>query len=188
MQKLKPIIESDKILKVLVNAKFDYKMMVGNYGWHMNNVRDVMLNEMCLHNGKRKFGYSLKALAKRYLNYSYDDPQLKLFGNDPIFKDTGASFTKLGKKQFSKEQIIYGAKDVEFALQIYHRQLPKLNKIKNLIWLENEFLLAMADMEFNGMPFNSRWWLDNEQLYHKKLDEAEEKLAGYLPEEFREIN
>lgn len=154
----------------------------------MNNVRDVMLNEMCLHNGKKKFGYSLKALAKRYLGYNYDDPQLKLFGEAPIFKDTGASFTKLGTKEFSADQVIYGAKDVEFALKIYHRQKPLLSNSKNLIYLENEFLLPMSDMEYNGMPFNVRWWLDNEVIYHEKLEAAEERLATYLTEEFTDIN
>lgn len=154
----------------------------------MNNIEDLMINEMSLHNGKKKVGYGLKDLAKRYLNFDYDNPQQKLFETN-LFKETRDTFPKLGKKEFTYDQIIYGAKDVEFAYLIYFKQLKTRQEFnKNLFWLENQFTLVLGDIEFNGMPLSTKMWLDNEARYREELEKAEEKLATYLPKDLEELN
>ena len=56
---LRHILESDKIVKVLHNAKFDYKFIKKWAGISLEEIYDTFLVERVLHCGKQDHGYSL---------------------------------------------------------------------------------------------------------------------------------
>ena len=61
---------------------------------------------------------------------------------------------------FRDDQIVYGAKDVEYLLQIRQKQLPNIAKYKleNVVDLENKAVLAFSDIEYNGLDIDKDKW------------------------------
>lgn len=156
VKRLKPIIESREITKVLVNAKYDCTVLKSNYNWDMEAVRDCMIQEMCIHQGTKqeKGFYSLKGMAKRYNLYDYD--------NSDLLKDIRLGFGH--DEEFSEDEILYGALDVELPTQIDRIQREQHQYMSYLFDMEGEFTTVLSDCEFNGMPFNSQDWLELAEL------------------------
>lgn len=147
---LKDIIQSRNIIKVLVNAKYDCTVLKNNLNWDLEAVRDCMIQEMCIYTGikQEKGFYSLKSLAKRYNLFDYDQSDLS--------KDIRLGFGH--NKEFTKDQIRYGALDVRLPIQIDKLQRANNPTMLNLFDLEGEFTTVLSDCEYNGIPFNVQDW------------------------------
>lgn len=167
---LSPIFSDKNRLFVGQNLKFDYNMLK-RHRVLLHNIYDTMLAEMVLENGKhsmediKKFRpFSLKTLCKKYL---YED----------IGKETREEFLSWGDSPFTLKQIIYGAKDVIYPLLIKEKQEPliKAYELERTISLENKTVLALADIEYNGIHLDSTLWL-------KANKSAKEKLKTTLVE------
>jgi DNA polymerase-1 len=145
---LKEVLESELHLKLGHNIKFDYKFLLSNFNIRLRNVWDTMLAECVIHCGKVKPGYSLLHTTKRYLNIDLN-------------KNTRDSFSKLNSGEpYTKDQIEYGAKDVEYLIPIMNEQKRIINdlNLNDLILLENEATLAFAEIEYNGLYLNQKAW------------------------------
>jgi DNA polymerase I-like protein with 3'-5' exonuclease and polymerase domains len=145
---LKEVLESNKILKVGHNLKFEVKHLLLNHGIFVQNVWDTMISERILYNGE-KLSYSLEALMKRHLGYqTMEDKDLFdltgefdeedrdeldeldeldwLDGNtkEPLYVDKSirTQFIEIGDKPFTQKQIEYGATDIVTPLQLYKLQ------------------------------------------------------------------
>ena len=162
---LREILEGPTKL-ILHNVKFDYKFIKSHYDIEISSVYDTMLAECILNCGKDKYGYSLNHLTTRYLGESLN-------------KQVRNKFIGLEGKPFSTEQIIYGAHDVKFLIQITRIQLEQVNKLGlyPVLILENRAVLAFADIEYNGLCFDERSWLENAEknevnvgIFEKDLD------------------
>jgi DNA polymerase I len=147
IEPLRGILESKSILKVLQNAKFDYKMILQKTGIKLENIYDTMLVEKVIHCGKFGLSYSLKALCAKYLAIELD-------------KGISTSFTELHGRPFTYSQLKYAADDIEPLLSIRTLQLLQVENLdlETTIDLENKAILAFSDMEFNGMPLNTMKW------------------------------
>lgn len=183
LQKLKKILEDQSISKVLTNAAFDYMMLQSNYGIRMENVIDIMLIEQLFMLGKYGLGQayknsSLKALAKKYLNYEFDTKQLSLF-EDTVSKSTAVSFANF--KKLTKEQVRYAAYDVILPLKIYEKQKPIISKLglQGAVDLENEFVLVLGDMTLNGFKVDIPKWKLLAADVTIKRQQVEDKLLEY---------
>jgi len=95
-------------------------------------------------------------------------------------KEVRNKFVGLDGKPFSTEQILYGAEDVEHLIDIREQQLVKVKELdlEKVLHLENNAALAFADIEFNGLNFDSEKWLaiaDNSEVevisMEKQLDD-----------------
>lgn len=144
---VKRLLESRATKKILHNAKFDYKFLK-SYGITLANVHDTLIIEKVLRNGEDSpRGYfGLAALLNRYLNVQMDKEQQTSF-----IDHTG---------EFSTEQIIYAAKDVEYLDRLRDFQWEEL-KEEGLVEcgkLENAAVLAFADIEYNGMLVDKDKW------------------------------
>jgi len=170
---LKAILESDKIVKVGQNIKFEYKHLLNKYNIRLSNVYDTMIVDQILYLGFKNMLYSLKALCKRYLNKD-------------IEKDTRNSFGLIKDRQFTLSQITYGANDVIYPLLIREAQLVKIDKkdVQNTVSLEMLFLLVVADIEYKGMHFNKQIWRDTYEQNLKKYIDLEIKLNQFVLNEF----
>ena len=145
---LKHILESETHLLLGHNIKFDYKFLLSNFGIRLRNVWDTMLAECVIHCGKIKPGYSLLDTVKRYLHVELN-------------KETRSQFTKLQSGEpYTNEQILYGAKDVEYLVRIMKCQQDIIKELdlEKVIQLENKATLAFAEIEYNGLYLNQEEW------------------------------
>ena len=143
-----PILEDPNIVKIFHNIKFDYKFLKRWYNMDIKNPYDTMLAEGIIHCGQKDVGYSLNALTQKYLKKELN-------------KEVRNKFIGLDGKPFSSEQILYGAEDVEHLIDIWKYQQELLTKYElfKVANLEMEVSLAFADIEYNGLEFNTDKWL-----------------------------
>ena len=151
VEPLRPLFESTAIRKILHNAKFDYKMMRGNYSICMEKMRDTYLAEKALHAGRKFNGYGLDDVVKLYLDIDMDKSVRASFGSDACL--TG---------DFTREQIEYSAKDVEVLLKVLAKQraLMQADGVEQTWLLECDALPCFGDMEFDGMNLDQKAWLE----------------------------
>lgn len=164
---LKNVLEDPNIEKVGHNMKFEYKHFRHN-GIYIENIYDTMVAEKVLYTGKN-LKTSLLDLVYRYNGFI-------------INKSTRLEFANIGDSPFTREQVEYGAKDILFPLRIRESQLldAKSKQVTRCFDLEFRFIPVLGDIEYNGMNFNQRIWMDT---YHKNkalLDPAEEQLSQYV--------
>ena len=143
---LKNILESPAITKIFHNAKFDYKFIKKWSGIECDGVYDTFLVERILSCG-RHIGYGLKDLCKRYLNVELN-------------KEIRNQFIGLSGEAYRDDQIVYGAKDVEYLCKLRKLQLPKIQefKLQRVVELENRAVLAFSDIEYNGIDIDRDAW------------------------------
>jgi DNA polymerase I len=145
-------------LCVIHNAKFEYKFLK-HVGIVLEDIWDTMLAEMVLYCGYKDKGYGLAKLVDRYLGIE-------------LSKEAQTSFIGMTIEEFTVEQINYAALDVSYLHDIAELQYQELHKYDLLyaVNLENQVVKAFADIEYNGMGFNSRKWLLNSMESEKLLD------------------
>ena len=156
---LKEILENKEQLKIFHNAKFDLNF-IKKFDIHCENIYDTMLAERILTCGK-KLSVSLKETVKRRLNIDLSKDAQSSFINH-----TGA---------FTDAQIKYAAKDVELLSKLLKAQETSIkhHKLENTINLENEAVLAFADIEYNGLNIDVDKWKeleDRSRLDAKRLE------------------
>jgi len=143
---LKSILEDKSIVKILHNVKFDYKFIL-NYNIRLNNVWDTMLMSQVIHCGK-DLSHSLDSVLSRTLQIDMD-------------KTTRSSFINRGSDEFTESEIMYGAKDIEYLIQLYDNQQDTCFRLDltKTAELENKASLAYADIEYNGIGLDKDNWL-----------------------------
>lgn len=210
---------NEDILLVAHNAKFEGKHLKHKYGIRLRKIWDTMIVELNLTNGL-PFKYGLANLAERYLDVKlskeaslfgdlYDKKEVTLNDeyiaenehiltpyeiedNFQLDKSTRMQFVKIGKKQFTKEQVLYGADDITFPLLIRERQLlgRKLpsGEIYNPIMchkIENTFTQVLADIELEGIGFDPVKWdgiaNKNAVIFLERKEELEDFVISEFP-------
>jgi len=167
MSHLKDILESKTIVKIFHNAKFDVNFIRSSFNIVCENVYDTMLAEKILTCGTGK-SVSLLNTLDRNLKIQMDKTQQSSFVGH--------------KGDFTVPQLVYGAKDVEYLISIKDKQdiLSTEYKLDNVIKLENDVVLAFADIEYNGLDLDKKAWrglADNALI---KAEECEVELDEYI--------
>jgi len=158
IEPLRDILESNNIIKIFHNAKFDYKFIKKWSNITCEGIYDTFLTELVISCGK-SLGYGLKDLCQRYLNVELN-------------KEVRNLFIGLTGQPFTDDQIVYGAKDVEYLCKIKELQQPTIDKYKlqNVVNLENEAVKSFADIEYNGLDLDTEQWKELENINTKKAD------------------
>ena len=156
IEPLRKVLESKETIKIFHNAKFDYKFIKKWANITCEGIYDTFLVELVISCGKG-LGYALKDLCKRYLNVELN-------------KEVRNQFIGLTGQPFRDDQIVYGAKDVEYLCKIKELQQPSIDKYKlqNVVDLENEVVKSFADMEYNGLDLDTEAWKNLESLNNDK--------------------
>ena len=146
IEPLRNILENKDIIKIFHNAKFDYKFIKRWANIDVYGVYDTYLVERIINCGKN-IRYGLGHLCERYLNVKLN-------------KEIRNQFVGLTGQPFRDDQIVYGAKDVEYLVQIREKQLPQIKKfqLEEVVNLENEAVLAFSDIEYNGLDIDKDKW------------------------------
>lgn len=198
-----------------VNLKFEQKHLKHKYGINFHTIHDCMIQEMCLYNGLPR-SYSLAGMAKTYLgvkevtDFNLFDSKFQFEIGDDVAEDsivtpfevadmefidksTRMQFVNIKNRPFTAEQILYGADDILYPLLICERQYAgrrltngEVYKPKKLFKLENQAVLALADMELNGVPFDKEKWLDiakdREVVWNRRLNLINKYIEDNYPE------
>lgn len=163
---LNRVLNNEDIVKIFHNAKFDYKFIKHYLKIDTINIHDTYLCEKVLHCGKTDYGFGLAKLVKRYLGKELD-------------KSVRSRFTQTSSSPFTDDQIVYGAKDVEYLIDIYWQQVDALilHSLVNVAKLENYAVIVFSEIEYNGLEINLEAWKkladrNKEESFHlsKQLD------------------
>lgn len=164
---LRRLLEDDKILKLLQNAKFDYKMLRQQLGIGMRKMYDTMLAERLLTAGlSREIG--LASLAKKYVGLTLD-------------KSIRSSFIdKTG--EFSPDQLRYAARDALVLFTIYRQQRETLKRerMANIAQLEFNTVVAVSEMELAGCLIDQERWRTIIEAAKAERDRAANELGELI--------
>lgn len=165
----KELIESKKIIGQ--NLKFDYKMLK-KAGIVLDELYDTMLAECVLFCGYEKYGYSLADLHRRYLSIE-------------LSKEERMSFLTQGTRPFTLRQIEYGCRDIENLGRIRDFQMRRIEELGlgYCLDVENKAILALADIEYNGMILDGKEWLEVTKTYIDKMSKIQESLDQIIQTE-----
>lgn len=167
---IKPYLESYDHVKVLHNAKFDYKMLK-QAGITMEQMVCTMLQEMVIYNGRFTQKQAIQ-LHRFTMVYVYN----RLFKVE-IDKEQQTSF--IGHpfdKPFTDKQIQYAADDVKHVMRIYHAQFKQIERydLGRCTHIENTCIGVYGDMELNGFLLSRDEW---SKLATQYLVEKEEIIT-----------
>ncbi|PZO65635.1 MAG: DNA polymerase I, partial [Paracoccus denitrificans] len=170
---LKPVLEDPATVKILHNAKYDWKILARN-GIRMTPVEDTMLMSYALNAGSHNHG--MDELADKYVGHRCQ-PIKDLIGS--------------GKSQITFDQVpidkatAYAAEDAEITwrlYQIFRPQLPPAGVTTVYETLEKPMIEVLAEMEMTGVQINaehlSRMSGNFAQSMARLEDEAHELAGG----------
>ena len=155
----------DKLL-IGQNLKFDLQFLYSK-GIHPMKVYDLMIVEQFLHLGfpPGSIGYSLAAIAERYLNIHLDKTirgQIRWRGIDHAV-------------------ILYGAKDVQYMGKIMQLQMQEVKK-RNAVAgakIECDFTPVIAYLEWCGIKLDETKWKAKMQQDKQNLNDSLKALNDY---------
>jgi DNA polymerase-1 len=188
LEPLKSFLEERSRTYVGHNIKFDYNVLKSRKIL-LPNVYDTMVADQVIYNGlydlsfiRTSRRFSLAGVYKHYFKESID-------------KETRQQFHAIQSHPFTEQQIIYGALDVVYPFRIKQEQekLIKRFQLEECIKLENEVLLALGDIEFNGFHLNRSKWLNITNKYQLQSVKTEQELDDMLlnhakrPDKYRRV-
>lgn len=152
--KLKEYLNRGTTLFVLQNAKFDLKFLF-RQDVILTKVYDTMLAEIILTNGLQYDGRDLATLAMKYCGVALD-------------KTIRGEIIRTG---LNDAVLQYGARDVEYLLDIKESQLRKAAELNvvTAIQLDNSFVIPLAYTEYCGIKLNFPRWVEKT---HKSVEEV----------------
>jgi len=161
---------TDGRMKLLHNAVFDYKFLK-KAGIVLDKVWDTMLIEKLLHNGEivPKGFYKLSGVIQRYTSHE-------------ISKAQQTSFIGFNDTEFTHDQLLYAAADVQYLEQVRAGQIAHLKQsdLLHCAKLENAACLAFGDIEYNGMAVDTDNWAALAQMQVLKADMYGAMLSGIV--------
>lgn len=158
--------ESPEWLKIFHNAKFDVQFLQFSFQFTCERIYDTFLGECCITNGIDGRTLGLAGLTSKYCDGALLD------------KSERGRFVGLGDKPFTHSAIIYGARDVEYLQCIKDKQQEEIERwgVSDVVDLECRAVLALADIEYNGMQLDvDRWMVLANKAIHK-IVEVEKEL------------
>lgn len=189
----KGILESENIVKVGANLKFDLQFFYKN-NIFPRNLWDILLAEYVLYNGLNE--ERLKDIYIKFLGKDGSDVERKKLLHKAnlgwyslmslVFVYTGNRLNKSVRENFndylSEIFLQYSAKDVEYLLPVYLKQkeLAKKDGCIKAINLENEFLEPLAYIEFCGLGIDVDKWNKLYEFNKAKCDDCLNKLNKYI--------
>lgn len=164
----KEILENT--LLIFHNAVFDLQWLY-NYEIIPRKIYDTMIAEQTLYlgysveNGKH---FGLKDVANQYLGIT-------------LSKAEQTSFVNF-KKVFSKEQLLYAAKDVTLLHQICYLQMKeaKVKTCTEAIKLECQFIPACAYLNWCGIKLDEAKWTEKMQKEKQAYEKACKDLDDWM--------
>ncbi len=172
---LQPILESDTILKVGQNIKYDIKIL-SKEGIAINCIDDTMLLSYALHGGLHR--HNMDLLSQKYLAHA--PIQIKtLIGS-------GKAAITFDKVPIS-EATSYAAEDADITLRLWYVLKPQLHKNKvSRVYetLERPIIKVLSEMELAGIKVDANHLKNMSQNLETKLAAIERQIYQLADHEF----
>lgn len=167
LPKFKNLLETKTLIGH--NLKFDLTFLY-KYGIFPTKVWDTFLAECVIKCGIVSQRRNLAAVAKRRLGIEID-------------KSVREEIIREG---LTIRGIEYAANDVKYLEQIRDSQLEDIKKydLKHDIEVQNQFVLALAYIEFCGFKLDEEKWKKKMEKDQAELTTAEEELEAYVLEHY----
>ncbi|HAG52558.1 MAG TPA: DNA polymerase I [Alphaproteobacteria bacterium] len=141
LEKLKPVLASEDIIKVGQNIKYDMHVLT-KYGVEFNNIDDTMVMSFVLNGGKHR--HNMDDLSNLYLNH-------KTIKFSELGLKKGQTFADLEPKFAT----VYAAEDADITLRLYDVFAEKLAKEPTLAKMytdiERPVIKTLFNMEQTGV-------------------------------------
>ena len=162
------ILSDRTILKIVQNAKFDYKMLRVHTGVSMRSIFDTMIAERLLTVGKQR-KTSLQYMASKYLSLDLD-------------KEIRRDFIGIYRDRFSRAELLYAANDALILHEIYNIQIDALERDGLLVVAQLEFntIVPLSEMELRGCLIDVSKWRSLVATAKKNRQESEKIVKALL--------
>ena len=172
----KPLYESDKIMKIGQNIKYDYEVL-SRYGV---TIQGKMFDTMIAH-----------YLIQPELHHNMDYLAETLLGYQTIHIEE--LLGPKGKKQKNMRDVSptdiyeYAAEDADITLRLKNVLEPRLKElgVEELFWnIEMPLVRVLADMELNGVCLDTEALQDTSKIFNERMREYEQEIYKEAGEEF----
>ena len=176
VQIFKPLYESDKIMKIGQNIKYDYEVLT-RYGV---TIQGKMFDTMIAH-----------YLIQPELHHNMDYLAETLLGYQTIHIEE--LLGPKGKKQKNMRDLSptdiyeYAAEDADITLRLKNVLDPRLKElgVEELFWnIEMPLVRVLADMELNGVCLDTEALQDTSKIFNERMREYEQEIYKEAGEEF----
>ena len=176
VQIFKPLYESDKIMKIGQNIKYDYEVLT-HYGV---TIQGKMFDTMIAH-----------YLIQPELHHNMDYLAETLLGYQTIHIEE--LLGPKGKKQKNMRDLSptdiyeYAAEDADITLRLRNVLEPRLKElgVEELFWnIEMPLVRVLADMELNGVCLDTEALQDTSKIFTERMKEYEQEIYKEASEEF----
>ena len=176
VQIFKPLYESDKIMKIGQNIKYDYEVLT-RYGV---TIQGKMFDTMIAH-----------YLIQPELHHNMDYLAETLLGYQTIHIEE--LLGPKGKKQKNMRDLSptdiyeYAAEDADITLRLRNVLEPRLKElgVEELFWnIEMPLVRVLADMELNGVCLDTEALQDTSKIFNERMREYEQEIYKEAGEEF----
>ena len=172
----KPLYESDKIMKIGQNIKYDYEVLT-RYGV---TLQGKMFDTMIAH-----------YLIQPELHHNMDYMAETLLGYQTIHIEE--LLGPKGKKQKNMRDLSptdiyeYAAEDADITLRLKNVLEPRLKElgVEELFWnIEMPLVRVLADMELNGVCLDTEALQDTSKIFTERMKQYEQEIYKEAEEEF----
>ena len=172
----KPLYESDKIMKIGQNIKYDYEVLT-RYGV---TIQGKMFDTMIAH-----------YLIQPELHHNMDYLAETLLGYQTIHIEE--LLGPKGKKQKNMRDLSptdiyeYAAEDADITLRLRNVLEPRLKElgVEELFWnIEMPLVRVLAYMELNGVCLDTEALQDTSKIFNERMREYEQEIYKEAGEEF----
>ena len=172
----KPLYESDKIMKIGQNIKYDYEVL-SRYGV---TIQGKMFDTMIAH-----------YLIQPELHHNMDYLAETLLGYQTIHIEE--LLGPKGKKQKNMRDLSptdiyeYAAEDADITLRLRNVLEPRLKElgVEELFWnIEMPLVRVLAYMELNGVCLDTEALQDTSKIFNERMREYEQEIYKEAGEEF----
>ena len=176
VQIFKPLYESDKIMKIGQNIKYDYEVLT-RYGV---TLQGKMFDTMIAH-----------YLIQPELHHNMDYMAETLLGYQTIHIEE--LLGPKGKKQKNMRDLSptdiyeYAAEDADITLRLKNVLEPRLKElgVEELFWnIEMPLVRVLADMELNGVCLDTEALQDTSKIFTERMKQYEQEIYKEVGEEF----
>ena len=176
IQIFKPLYESDKIMKIGQNIKYDYEVL-SRYGV---TLQGKMFDTMLAH-----------YLIQPELHHNMDYMAQTLLGYQTIHIEE--LLGPKGKKQKNMRDLSpaeiyeYAAEDADITLRLKNVLEPRLKElgVEDLFWnIEMPLVRVLADMELTGVCLDTNALQDTSKIFTERMKQYEQEIYKEAGEEF----
>ena len=176
VQIFKPLYESDKIMKIGQNIKYDYEVLT-KYGVTLQGkIFDTMIAHYLI---QPELHHNMDYMAETLLGYQTIHIE-ELLGPK-------------GKKQKNMRDLSptdiyeYAAEDADITLRLKNVLEPRLKElgVEELFWnIEMPLVRVLADMELNGVCLDTEALQDTSKIFTERMKQYEQEIYKEAGEEF----